>query len=548
MTQKQALEILKMGHNAFITGAAGSGKTHLLNEYVKYLKARGVLMGVTASTGVAATHMNGMTIHAWSGLGIRDKLSKHDLDNLVKKSYLRQRLDQAKVLVIDEISMLHHFRLDLIDKIIRAFKRVDAPFGGLQVILCGDFFQLPPVSRGGEDPARFAYHSPAWENLNLKICYLDEQHRQSDIEFIEVLNGIRDDKISDSIFGRLKSCFGKKTEIGIEPTKIYSHNVNVDAENERELAKITGEIFEYKMSGRGRGNLTEILKKTCLAPDILRLKVGARVMFVKNNFEAGYANGTLGAVVDCDDFGIRVKTVSGKVIEVEKANWMIEDCGEAIARITQYPLRLAWAITVHKSQGMSLDAAQIDLSQSFERGMGYVALSRVRSLAGLSLLGLNDMALKVNEEVMEYDKKFRADSLNHGEELGSLSLAEISAAQKNFLEKIGAGQPKIKKEKVDTEKETKKFLLAGRSIEEIAKARGLKTGTIISHLEKIKSRDPRFDFSFLANGIPTAQLEKIIKALPRGFGEGGVFRLAPVKEFLGEKFSYEEIRIARLIY
>lgn len=268
MTQKEALEILKMGENAFLTGAAGSGKTHLLNEYVKYLRQNGAhaAIGITASTGIAATHMGGMTIHAWSGLGIRDKLTDRDLEDLEGRQYLWRRFEKARVLIIDEISMLHHFRLDLVEQIVRSFKRNGLPFGGMQVILVGDFFQLPPVSRATEAPARFAYHSEIWETLNLKICYLEEQHRQSDPTFLEILNAVRDNQVSDKILGRLKARFNKKAEGVVEPTKLYSHNVDVNAENERELGKVSGSHHEYRMTETGIPNLAAALKKSCLAP------------------------------------------------------------------------------------------------------------------------------------------------------------------------------------------------------------------------------------------------------------------------------------------
>lgn len=436
MTQKEALELLKMGQSAFITGAAGSGKTYLLNEYIKYLRQAGVGIGITASTGIAATHMGGVTIHSWSGLGIKDNLNKYELQDLLDKAYLKKRFEEASVLVIDEVSMLHHFRLDLLDRLARAFKRNDEPFGGLQVILCGDFFQLPPVSRYGEQPARFAYHSEIWENMGIKVCYLEEQHRQSDQKYLEILNAIRDNDITEKILGRLQTRFEKKTAV-IEPTKLYSHNADVDAENERELAKIPGDILAYSMSHHGRRPLVESLEKSCLAPALLRLKKNARVMFVKNNFEEGYVNGTLGIVESCDENKIKVKIAAGRVIEVEPATWVIEENGEIKASISQYPLRLAWAITVHKSQGMSLDAAEIDLSRSFERGMGYVALSRVRSLAGLSLLGLNEMALKVDDEVMAYDRRFREQSTEHASWLKNQFPEDKDKLKADFLARVG---------------------------------------------------------------------------------------------------------------
>jgi len=149
MKQSEALEILKMGRNVYLTGPAGSGKTHLLNTYIDFLKENGVGIGVTASTGIAATHMNGVTIHSWAGIGIKDDLDEWEMDSLLQKQYLAKRFENTKVLIIDEVSMLHHYRLDLIDRVCRGFKQNELPFGGMQVILSGDFFQLPPITRGG---------------------------------------------------------------------------------------------------------------------------------------------------------------------------------------------------------------------------------------------------------------------------------------------------------------------------------------------------------------------------------------------------------------
>lgn len=557
MTQKEALDILKMGHNVFLTGAAGSGKTFVLNAYADYLRENGAysVVGVTASTGIAATHMGGMTIHAWSGIGVRDKLSDRDIDELEERQYLWKRFEKARVLIIDEVSMLHHFRLDLIERIVRSFKRNTLPFGGLQVILCGDFFQLPPVSRSGEPPALFAYHSGAWDSLGLKMCYLEEQHRHQDAEFIEILNAVRDNKVTEEIRDRLRSRFNKKLEGEIEPTKLYSHNVDVDAENERELGKISGKEEMFSMMEHGGEHLATTLKKSCLAPEKLRLKIGARVMFVKNNFEMGYANGTLGVVTDCSSAGITVRTSRGESVRVERANWRIEDGGKKLAEIIQYPLRLAWAITVHKSQGMSLDAAEIDLSQSFEKGMGYVALSRVRTLAGLSLKGLNEMALKVHPEVLEYDKKFREESARHAEELRRVKPASVSSGAKEFLARIVPKGGASKKDKPKTTEETKRLIMEGKSLAEIAEARGLKVKTIVVHIEELRQSDPAIDISHLKKEISAERFKKIAAAFRKAAASsasssalkpGALFPLSPVKSILGDNFSFDEIRLVRL--
>lgn len=545
MRQSEALDILKMGHNAFITGAAGSGKTHLLNEYIRYLRENGVTVGITASTGIAATHMGGTTIHAWSGLGIRDSLTAYDLESMEEKSYLWKRFEDVKVLIIDEVSMLHHFRLDLIDQITKFFKRSDKPFGGMQVILCGDFFQLPPVSRMGEQPSRFAYHANSWKELNLKICYLEEQHRQKDGEYLEILNAIRENTVSPLIMERLKSRHNKTLDTKREATKLYTHNADVDAENMRELDKLPGELVEYQMDTRGKENIAETLKKGCLAPEMLRVKKGARVMLVKNNHEEKYANGTLGVVEDCDGYGITVTLNDGRTIAVKPANWKIEEDGKTKAEIIQYPLRLAWAITVHKSQGMSLDCAEVDLSQSFEKGMGYVALSRIRSLEGLSLKGINEQALAVNEEVFEFDKLLRAKSTDDARELKEEPRSHIEEIQKTFLSKIAPTKP-AKTKKVETTEETKRLLLEGKPLSAIARERELKEATIIDHLEKLVAEDPKIDLTSIREGIPKKRLTEMMSALKKGGKESGVYRLTPAKIILGSDYSFEEIRIARL--
>jgi len=550
MTQAEALEMLQAGHNCFVTGAAGSGKTHLLNAYLKYLKERGVEPGITAATGIAATHLGGQTIHAWSGLGVRDKLSAQDLDELEGKSYLWKRLSRATVLVIDEISMLHHFRLDLLDRIMRSFKRTEVPFGGIQVILCGDFCQLPPVSRSNEPKTRFAYEAEVWRELDPRVCYLEEQHRQQDPTYLAILNAVRGNRLTAELTRTLRGRLDAKIA-HVEPAKLYTHNVDVDEENERELARLPGEIFTYQMSDRGSDRLAATLKKGCLAPETLRLKEGARVMFVKNNFEAGYVNGTLGVVAECRRDRVMVRLTSGRLIEAVPAGWRVEEEGKMKAEITQYPLRLAWAITVHKSQGLSLEAAEIDLSHSFEPGMGYVALSRVRTLAGLSLKGLNELALRVSDEVLARDGDFREQSRAHLAEWLKRSPERRAAAGEEFLRRIGAGAVKkgvgARVKKVDTISQTKTLLDEGQTLTEMATARGLKVETILEHLEKIKVADPSVSLRYLLQDLPVTRAKKIRQALAQGGMTSGYYPLGPAKNLLGPGFSYAEIRLVRLL-
>ncbi len=414
MTQKEAFIILESGHNVLLTGPAGSGKTFLLNKYIAYLKKKEIGVAVTASTGIAATHIGGRTIHSWAGIGIKDSLSPRELQVLSKKSYLKKQFEKTKVLIIDEISMLHAHRLDMIDDVCQTFKQNSLPFGGLQIVMSGDFFQLSPISRG-QDEAEFVYKANVWPEMDVRICYLDEQHRQNDKKMTNILTRLRQNKLEAKTIALLESRLNIKPKSGIKPVRLYTHNADVDSINQVELNKIKAEEFSFRMTGEGEKKLMKTLKKNCLAPENLALKQGALVMFVKNKFKDNkvvYVNGTMGVVIGFDDdkFPL-VRLNSGEEILVTPDSWTIDDENKILAKINQIPLRLAWAITVHKSQGMTLEAAEIDLSKSFGYGMGYVALSRLTSLDGLYLAGINEMAYRLDPQVAAYDQELLALSI-----------------------------------------------------------------------------------------------------------------------------------------
>jgi ATP-dependent exoDNAse (exonuclease V) alpha subunit len=545
MTQKQALELLKTGRNVFVTGPAGSGKTYLINSYIKYLKENDVEVGITASTGIAATHMGGVTIHSWAGIGISAYLDESDIQGMLDKPYLSKRFEKVKVLIIDEVSMLHHFRLDLVDQVLRNAKGNNDAFGGVQVILCGDFFQLPPVSRFGEPESHFIYHSDAWRSAGFTICYLEEQFRQSDDIVISILNEIRSGSVSEKSKKLLHSRI--KAEIDItNPTKLFTHNGDVDHINFKELEELkSSEEIEHEMESKGQTFIVETLKKSCLAQPTLKLKVGARVMCVKNNFEDGYVNGTLGTVVSCKKNSDPViRLTNSKLITIKRASWKIEEEGNVKAEILQYPLRLAWAITVHKSQGMSLDAVEVDLSKSFEPGMGYVALSRVKSLSGLTILGINDMALKVNEEVLEFDEKLKESSRLSEQSFSLQNPDNIIKEQIAFLNHI---KPKKKEAKLSTYEETALLIQKKKSTKEIAKTRGLVPETILEHIEKLKLDGEEIDISYLKKEIPHAQYTKICKVFDEIVDNGEEVTLSKAKQKLGANISFFKIRLARII-
>lgn len=410
MDQELALEIMLNGESVLLTGQAGSGKTFVLNQFIRQAKKAGKTVAVTATTGLAATHLGGNTIHAWSGIGVHDELPKNFYKDLPKGR--RDMIAKTDVLIIDEISMLHDFRLDMIDEVTRKVRQSDKPFGGLQVILCGDFFQLPPVNRADSRQGGFVVHARVWYDMSLTICYLTEQHRQEDDNFLQILRAMRAGDIRRRHAEALLERVGTGLSGNQPVTELHTTNIDVDGINRRALQQLSGEAVTYTMQTTGKENYVESLKRNCLALEDLVLKKDALVMCIKNSADKKYVNGSLGVVTGFDEathYPI-VELRNGRIVLMTPETWELRDGDKKRAGITQLPLRLAWAITIHKSQGMTLDAARIDLRKAFVEGMGYVALSRVKRLDALTLLGINQMALRVSPDALAIDAMLQRDS------------------------------------------------------------------------------------------------------------------------------------------
>jgi ATP-dependent exoDNAse (exonuclease V) alpha subunit len=325
----------------------------------------------------------------------------------------RKAIKEADILLIDEISMLHDFRLDMVERIVREVRRNDDPFGGLQVILSGDFFQLPPINRSGQTFGGFITESKIYKDEIFSVCYLDKIQRQIEGDALNnILNSLR-----CNTFGQdQQELLWARAHVNLDNdtvSELYCTNIGVDQRNQEELDNLPGEAFFYTQQISGiNANAKEELRRVCSAVPNLSLKNGAVVMFNKNDPQKRFFNGSLGKIVGFNpERRPTVKLNNGKIVDVEPAEWYLEDGeGMRLATIWQLPLRLAWAITVHKCQGMTLDAARIDLSNAFVEGIGYVALSRVRSINNLSLIGWNNMARRVSSEALRLEQQLQKDS------------------------------------------------------------------------------------------------------------------------------------------
>lgn len=641
MRQSSALNILKTGKNVFLTGSAGSGKTYTLNQYIHYLRARRVPVAVTASTGIAATHMNGTTIHSWSGIGIKDELTERDLSNLARKQFLADRLKDTAVLIIDEISMLHAKQLNLVNQVLKHVRKNDNPFGGIQVVVAGDFFQLPPIgSKGESNRDKFAFMSEAWLDAGFRICYLSEQHRQKsaaadgDLDLDDILNQIRRQDVSFEAIAALENTFDQ--DVDIKRTRLYTHNLNVNKINDKELAALEGETRRFEASSVGESKLVDTLKKTVRTQDELILKVGAKVMFIKNNNELGVSNGTMGeligfAAVKVDDSKAKdkaksdakadmaeddtiaiddedssktadkdkkgkantkdkssaapkmpvVRLNSGREVIAEPEEWIIEDeTGDVLASYEQVPLCLAWAITIHKSQGMTLDAAEIDLSRTFELGQGYVALSRLKSLEGLKLLGMNTMSLQLDPLARGADKRFLELSSEADANYAMLDEKSLQQSHDKFVLKSGGttsqavieAYAKLQKRRREQDKAqqnkkqklgnqvadkseatllaTKALLEESLSIIEIAQTRELAQSTIMRHISQLKAQDPSLACDHLRpddevmTAVGNAYVAIKVANNPNDFNDDGSIKLKPIYEQLKQTIDYNTIRLA----
>ncbi|XP_039533679.1 ATP-dependent DNA helicase PIF1 [Pimephales promelas] len=409
--QTAVLNAVLSGKNVFFTGSAGTGKSFLLKRIVGSLPPKSTY--ATASTGVAACHIGGTTLHNFAGIGSGSAPLEQCLE-LAQRPGVLQHWTSCKHLIIDEISMVEAQFFDKLEAIARSIRRSTEPFGGIQLIVCGDFLQLPPVSKG-KDKANFCFQSRSWRKCIHMNMELMEVRRQTDKAFISLLQAVRVGRVTEEVTTQLLRSANHCIERdGILATRLCTHKDDVELTNENKLKQLPGamRVFEAVDSDP---MLVQTIDAQSPVSRLLQLKVGAQVMLTKNlDVQRGLVNGARGVVVDFQpgNQGLpRVRFLCGAVEVMKRERWMFKASGGLYLSRQQLPLKLAWAISIHKSQGMTLDCVEISLARVFESGQAYVALSRARSLEGLRVMDFDPRVVQANQDVLLFYKRLRKERL-----------------------------------------------------------------------------------------------------------------------------------------
>ncbi|MBX7149327.1 AAA family ATPase [bacterium] len=400
--QEKALELLRSPDNIFLTGCAGSGKSYLIREYLKEMPSK--VFPTLASTGAAAVLVGGRTFHSFFGLGIMEGGLEATIKRAVENKQVKKRLREINGFILDEVSMIPSAALEAAEHIARKVRMKSMAWGGIRVIAVGDFCQLAPVNRFGSTPD-WAFLSEVWERTDFKPAVLNTMVRTKDKKFLEVLNYLRCGVVNDTVAHFLDNHI---PDDYIESTKthLFGRRDQTDNYNLKRLNEVDGKLHTFETVYKGESRFFDNLKQNAPVAEKLLLKVGALVMMRINDPEQRFVNGSTGEVIEIFQERLIIRLKRGRTIEVEPfAFSMLNAEGEEVASATNFPVNLAYATTIHKSQGATLDEVAVDLKNLWEAGQAYVALSRLRESRGLTLLGWHPKSIKADPHVLDFHEK-----------------------------------------------------------------------------------------------------------------------------------------------
>lgn len=533
--QTSALDKLRREGNIFLTGAAGTGKSFLLDQYLRGTSS--ATFPIVASTGAAAVLIGGRTFHSFFGLGIMEGGLHAAIMRASKNKKLVTRLLTAQCVVIDEVSMLSGTTLYAAEQIARKVRGRDEPWGGLRIIAVGDFAQLPPVTPAGQ-LKDWAFLHDVWRMSDFQPALLSTVMRTKESEFLTVLNHVRKGEVNDRVRDFLNRHM-ETTDEQEEGTRLYAHRAKAEEYNLRRLDSLETPLRSFRTIYEGNEQYLENAKRAMPIPDELHLKQGALVMMRKNDpsFSPLYVNGSLGHVMQADEEALRVRLLDGTDLEIQKEKFSyLDGDGRELLGAWNFPVTLAWATTIHKAQGASLDRMTVDLSSLWEPGQAYVALSRVRGASGLSIERWSPGGIRAEPLVTEF--------------YNSLAIASGSYVPRAYFTIKEVSQPEEEETQVSPRASGKKKERIGElrgliekqtPLAEMASTIGVKEDKVLLYIEECLQAGESLRVSYLAEGLAGAEL---IRA---AFEECGLERLKPVFEALDSRFSFTELRVIRAV-
>ena len=534
LNEKQtiAFTLMKEGKNVFITGPGGVGKTALIKKF-KNDQSKYINIAITSTTGTSALLLNGTTLHSFLGIKTGSGSIESMVMDIQKKSHARKKWKTVDCLIIDEISMLDPDLFDKLEHMARIIRKNTKPFGGIQLVVSGDFLQLPCVGTNN-----FCFQAESWDRCIVNTIYLTDIIRQSETDFQICLNSIRLGTITPNVKDTLLSRMGAvcTNKYNIIPTKLYSSNYEVEHINNIELDNLSRDgrqFYEYTMNIQSNSSFaTERIKKNCNAQEEVQVCVDAQVMLLKNiDIDSGLVNGSRGIITEFIEDLPLVRFLNGVERIIDISTWdILDNDNKCISTITQIPLKVAYAISIHKSQGCSLDCVEIDLGNIFEYGQAYVALSRVKSLQGLSIVNINFDKINAHPIAVEYYNSLLENTL--------VTESNTSSSPPTQEDPVSYMSYYAIDKKTPSHMISCELFKQGLSVDAIADKRNLVCTTIMDHLCKSVSEGIDIDLTSFVTDTVISRVKQAYNHCDQPT------TLKPIFEFLKKTISYNEIRIS----